>query len=188
MHGLHYFKIQVLILFFKISLTLFASVLIWESLLPHPLLIPYQTIIQLILTLHMVSHIYNELQHHRYTSPFSCSCLEHLIRSFHASPLGTVPEVSSSSEQRVIQDLSYPRDDPVLPSVNNDIDSELFTCNWGTFNNVRTLIVEAPTNTEAATLNVDSAFRHCPIILSQQSMLHFHHTLLLLHFISITIT
>ena len=117
---------------------------------------------------HIMSHIHNELQHHRYTGPFSCSHLEYLISPFHTSPLSTVSKVSSSSERRVIQDLSYPRNNPILPSVNDGIDSELFTCNWGTFNNVRTPVIEALTNTEAATLDIDSAFRHCPIILSQQ--------------------
>ena len=123
---------------------------------------------------HVMSHIHDELQHHRYTSPFSRSRLEYLISHFCTSPLGTVPKVGSSSEQRVIQDLSYPRNDPILPSVNDGIDSELFTCNWGTFNDVRTLVVKALTNTEAATLDVDLAFRPCPIIPSQQSSFIVH--------------
>ena len=123
---------------------------------------------------HVLSHIHHKLQHHRYTSPFSHSHLEYLIGPFCTSPPGTVPKVSSSSEHRVIQDLSYPRNNPLLPSVNNSINLELFTCNWGTFNDVRTLIIEAPINTEAATLNIDLAFRHCPIILSQQSSFVIH--------------
>lgn len=118
---------------------------------------------------HVLSHIQNELMHRRYSGPFSRSRLEHLIGPFRSSPLGTVPKPGPTFELRIIQDLSFPRGDPLIPSVNNGIDADLFTCDWGSFNDVRTLVVDAPPNTEAATLDVDSAFRRCPIAPSQQS-------------------
>ena len=123
---------------------------------------------------HILSHIHNELHNHCYTGPFSCSCLEFLIGPFCMSPLGTIPKVGLQTEHRVIQDLSFPRNDPSLPSINDGIDPELFTCNWGTFNDVKTIVLKAPPNTEAATLDVDSAFRHCPIVPSQQSSFIIH--------------
>ena len=43
-----------------------------------------------------------------------------------------------------------------------------FTCDWGTFQNIVNIIVEAPPFTEAATLDVDAAYRRCPIHPSQQ--------------------
>jgi hypothetical protein len=123
---------------------------------------------------HVLSHIHNKLHNRCYTGPFSCSCLEFLIGPFCISPLGTVPKVGFLTKRRVIQDLSFPRNDPFLSSVNDGIDPKLFTCNWGSFNNIRTIILNSPSNTEAATLNVNSAFRCCPIVPSQQSSFIIH--------------
>ena len=81
---------------------------------------------------HVSSHIHNELLNRRYTGPFSCSRLEFLIGPFCTSPLGTVLKVGSLTKQRVIQNLSFPRNDPFLSSINDGIDPDLFTCNWGT--------------------------------------------------------
>ena len=117
---------------------------------------------------HVVSHIQNELSLGRYSGPFSRSKLESLIGPFRTSPLGTVPKTVGSIERRIVQDLSFPRDDPNLPSVNSQIDIDDFRCDWGTFNDVRTIVIDAPEFSEAATLDVDAAFRCCPITPSQQ--------------------
>jgi hypothetical protein len=117
---------------------------------------------------HVLSHIHNELSLHRYTGPFSRSKLESLIGPFRTSPLGTVPKTVDSVERRIVQDLSFPRNDPSRSSVNYEIDIEKFRCDWGTFNDVRNIVIDAPIGTEAATLDVDSAFRCCPITPSQQ--------------------
>ena len=123
---------------------------------------------------HVLSHIHKELSLGRYSGPFSRSRLEFLIGPFRTSPLGTVPKSHGSSERRIIQDLSFPRNDPTLTSVNDQINIEDFRCDWGTFNDVRSIVVDAPPGTEAATLDVDSAFRCCPIIPSQQSSFIIH--------------
>jgi hypothetical protein len=123
---------------------------------------------------HVLSHIHNELLQRRYSSPFSHSRLEFFIGPFHTSPLGTVPKVGSTSECKVIQDLSFPRNDPSLSSINDGIDSTLFTCDWGTFNNIRELVINAPSGTKVATLDVDSTFRCCLISPSQQSSFVIH--------------
>jgi hypothetical protein len=69
---------------------------------------------------HVVSHIQNELALHRYSGPFLRSRLEYLIGFFRTSPLGTVlKSPDATSERRIIQDLSFPRDNPYLPSVND---------------------------------------------------------------------
>ena len=123
---------------------------------------------------HVLSHIHNELSLRRYSGPFSRSRLESLIGPFRTSPLGTVPKSIGSSERQIVQDLSFPRNDPSLSSVNDQIDIEDFRCDWGTFNDVRTIVMDAPEGTEAATLDVDSAFRCCPIIPSQQQSFVIH--------------
>ena len=123
---------------------------------------------------HVMSHIQNELSLGRYSGPFSRSRLEFLIGPFRSSPLGTVPKSHNSSERRIVQDLSFPRNDPSQSSVNDQINIEDFRCDWGTFNDIRSIVIDAPPGTEAATLDVDSAFRCCPITPSQQSSFVIH--------------
>lgn len=123
---------------------------------------------------HVTAHIRNELSLGRYSGPFSRSRLEYLIGPFRTSPLGTVPKSFGSSERRIVQDLSFPRNDPTRSSVNDQIDIEDFRCDWGTFNDIRAIVVDAPDGAEAATLDVDSAFRCCPILPSQQRNFIIH--------------
>ena len=123
---------------------------------------------------HVTSHIHKELSLGRYTGPFSRSRLEFLIGPFRTSPLGTVPKTTNSTERRIIQDLSFPRNDPKFSSVNDQINLDEFRCDWGTFNEVRNIVINAPTNSEAATLDVDAAFRCCPITPSQQRNFVIH--------------
>ena len=117
---------------------------------------------------HVLSHIHNKLSLGCYSSPFSCSRLEFLIGPFRTSPLGTVPKAISSAERHIVQDLSFPRDDPNFSSVNDQINIKDFRCDWGTFNDIRTIVMDAPVYAEAVTLDVDAAFRCCPITPSQQ--------------------
>jgi hypothetical protein len=121
-----------------------------------------------------MSHIHKELSLRRYSGPFSRSRLEFLIGPFRTSPLGTVPKSHDSSDRRIVQDLSFPRNDPTHSSVNDQINIEDFRCDWGTFNDIRVIVINAPVGTEAATLDVDSAFRCCPILPSQQSSFVVH--------------
>lgn len=123
---------------------------------------------------HVMSHIQNELSLRRYSGPFSRSKLESLIGPFRTSPLGTVPKSVDSNDRRVVQDLSFPRNDPSLSSVNDQIDINDFRCDWGTFNDVKNIVIDAPPLSEAATLDVDAAFRRCPITPSQQCNFVIH--------------
>jgi hypothetical protein len=93
---------------------------------------------------HVMSHIQNELALGRYSGPFTCTELESLIGPFRSSPLGTVPKSHNSTERRIVQDLSFPRNDPNLSSINDQIDIEDFGCDWGTFNDVRDIVINAP--------------------------------------------
>ena len=117
---------------------------------------------------HVLSLIHNELSFGRYSGPFSQSRLEFFIGPFRTSPLGTVPKTVSSLEHRIVQDLSFPRNNPNFTSVNDQINIDDFRCDWGTFNEVRNIVINVPEGSEAATLDVDSAFRCCPITPSQQ--------------------
>jgi hypothetical protein len=112
-------------------------------------------------------HISKELSLKRYTGPFSRSRLEFLIGPFRTSPLGLVLKPGSTDNYRLVQDFSFPRNSDTS-SLNSEIDIEKFRCGWGTFNKVVEIILRAPEGLEAATLDVDSAFRCCPILPCQQ--------------------
>lgn len=117
----------------------------------------------------ILSHIQKELSLHRYTGPFSQSRLELLIGPFRCCPLGLVPKTPGSLDEfRLVQDFSYPRNNPDHLSVNSEINIDDFRCDWGTFFHVASIVMDAPLFTEAATLDVDAAFRRCPIRPSQQ--------------------
>lgn len=114
------------------------------------------------------AHIAKEKAEKHYSGPFSASRLQALIGFFRTSPLGVVPKAGSANEFRIIQDLSFPRNDPKHESVNAEIDPEMFLCDWGTFSEVVLLVIDAPDGAEVATLDVDAAFRRCPIRPDQQ--------------------
>ena len=117
---------------------------------------------------HVLSHIHNELSLCRYSGPFSCLRLNSLIGPFWTSLLGTVPKSVDSLDRRIVQDLSFPQNDPTHSSINNQINIDNFRCDWGTFNKIRVIVINAPANSQAATLDVEAAFRCCPITSSQQ--------------------
>ena len=73
----------------------------------------------------ILDYISSELAENRYLGPFSPSDLEALIGPCHSSPLGVIPK-PGSAKFRLIQDHSFPRGDPLIPSVNSLIDTLQF--------------------------------------------------------------
>ncbi|KAF5387867.1 hypothetical protein D9615_000290 [Tricholomella constricta] len=63
---------------------------------------------------------------------------------------------------RITVDHSFPRDNPLIPSVNSCIDSKRFQCAWGTFSECYLLVADAPPGTEVSVFDVESAFRIIP--------------------------
>ena len=90
------------------------------------------------------------------------------------SPLGVIPK-PTPGEYHLVQDFSYPHNDNTWPSLNSEIDTSNLSCNWGTFQEIALIVRDAPENTQAATLDVDTAFYCCPIKPSQQCnfVVHF---------------
>jgi hypothetical protein len=68
----------------------------------------------------------------------------------------------------MIQDMSYPRNNPVITSVNHGIDSDNFPTAWGTFDAAAALILSLPPHCLAATFNIAAAYRLTPIRPDQQ--------------------
>ncbi|KAG8952221.1 hypothetical protein FRC04_004928 [Tulasnella sp. 424] len=110
----------------------------------------------------IIKHINKELNAGRYLGPYQIKELEHTIGPFRASPLGAVPK-SEPGEFRIIQDFSYPVNSSRTPSVNSEIDSDDFPCDWGSFTEVYKIVDTAPKGAQAATFDVDAAFRIIPV-------------------------
>lgn len=103
-------------------------------------------------------HILNKLRLLRYSGPYNIMELQQAIGFFRTAPLGVVPK-SDSKKFRIIQDLSFPRNDPCQYSVNSEITSDDFPCKWGTFAQCYFLVAKAPPGTQAAQFDVDAATR-----------------------------
>ncbi|CUA67876.1 hypothetical protein RSOLAG22IIIB_07569 [Rhizoctonia solani] len=111
--------------------------------------------------------IRKEISAGRYSGPFSPQSLESLIGPFQSAPLGVV-EKSKPGEFRIVQDFSFPRDGGTHPALNAEINSDDFTCEWGFFGDIADILLACPPGTEAATLDVDAAYRRMPVHPSDQ--------------------
>ena len=109
----------------------------------------------------------------RYLGPFTPQALEQLIGPFRTSPLGLVPK-STPGAFRMIQDMSFPRNDPNISSVNAGIDSDAFPTEWGSFSSLSELILSLPTGCVAAAFDISAAYRITPITPSQQMWFCVH--------------
>lgn len=106
----------------------------------------------------------------RYSRGYSPEELEKDIGFFRTAPLGLVPKPHTNTF-RLIQDLSYPRDDPLNPSVNSAVNSDDFPTKWGTFADTSALILSLPPGCKAAAFDIAAAYRMTPVHPSQQHML-----------------
>lgn len=118
----------------------------------------------------ILKHINKELSLGRYSGPFSPNELFLIIGHFRTAPLGVVPKPNGTGF-RIIQDLSFPRNNPTISSVNSEINSTDFPCEWGTFAQCFFLVAHAPRGTQVSVFDVDSAYRNIPIHPSEQA--HF---------------
>ncbi|KAG9087292.1 hypothetical protein FRC06_002607 [Ceratobasidium sp. 370] len=108
-------------------------------------------------------HIDTEVAAGRYTGPFTQSTLHSLIGPFRTTPLGVTEKPSTPGKFWVIQDFSYPHDAVPSISLNAQIDTTRFTCQWGFFHDVAKAVALAPPGSKAATFDVDTAYRQMPI-------------------------
>jgi len=113
--------------------------------------------------------IYKEFEKHRYIGPFTRSQLERTIGFFQSSPLTIIPKAGKPGRFRLIQNLSYPNipNHGGVPSINSQVDSDLFPCMWGTFATTCTLIHSLPPGCQGATHDVAEAYRTIPLHPSQ---------------------
>lgn len=71
----------------------------------------------------------------------------------------------------MIQDLSFPRNDPHTESINKTLDSDDFPTEWGTFDDTSKMVLSLPTGCTAATFDISAAYRITPIRPVQQNAL-----------------
>ncbi|QRV80638.1 site specific recombinase, phage integrase family protein [Ceratobasidium sp. AG-Ba] len=107
-------------------------------------------------------HILSELSAGRYAGPFSQDVIENALGPFRCAPLGLVDKASSPGKFRVIQDFSFPRDD-TPPSLNAQINTDNFPCEWDMFPDIAKAVALAPPGSVAATCDVDAAYRQMPV-------------------------
>jgi hypothetical protein len=125
-------------------------------------------------------YIQKELAARRCTGPYDPGRLRKIIGNVRSSAIGTVPKGEGF---RVIRDMSYPRREPGVQSVNAEINADDFPCEWGTFAECALLVAQAPPGTEVAVFDVQAAYRCIPIwpedqrhnIFSWRGMLYIDH-------------
>ena len=99
----------------------------------------------------------------RYSGPFSRVEVEERISPFQTSPLSMVPKAGKPGKFRLIQNLSLPRNNPVIHSINHVLDSDTFPCTWGTFSTICTLLNNLPLGSQGACRDVAEAYCIIPL-------------------------
>ncbi|KAF5384067.1 hypothetical protein D9615_003233 [Tricholomella constricta] len=108
-----------------------------------------------------VIHKYaEEIRLGRVSPGYPPSLATQLFGFYRTAPLNVIE--SASGKLRITVDHSFPRNNPLVPSVNSVIDSARFQCSWGTFSICYLLVADAPPGTEACVFDVDAAFRNIP--------------------------
>ena len=111
------------------------------------------------------NYIASEVAAGRYSEGYTPQELESRIRPYCTSPLGLIPK---SDSFRLIQDFSFPHDDPHRKSVNYSINTDDFPTQWGTFDKTAAIILTLPDNCVAATFDISTAYRLTPVSPKQQ--------------------
>jgi len=113
-------------------------------------------------------YIASEMAAGRYSEGYTPQELESRIGPYRTSPLGLIPK---SDSFRLIQDFSFPKNDPSRKSVNHSVDSDDFPTEWGTFDKTAAMILSLPEGCEAATFDISAAYRLTPVAPDQQWVL-----------------
>ena len=71
----------------------------------------------------------------------------------------------------MIQDMSYPRDNPTTPLVNLGTDSDNFPTAWGSFDQTVALVLSLPPGCLAATFDISTTYHITPVHPDQQQHL-----------------
>src|ERR1700731_902467 len=86
---------------------------------------------------------------------------------YRTSPLGVV---SSSKLHLIHQNHSFPQSSSTISSINSEIDASHFQCNWGSFLDCFSTILDACPGMQVTIFDVDSA--HCQMPVRPEDHLH----------------
>ncbi|KAI7951955.1 hypothetical protein MJO28_007639 [Puccinia striiformis f. sp. tritici] len=109
--------------------------------------------------------IKKELAARRMFGPFSHEFVASKFDFFRSSPLGAV--VNGDGSVRPINDLSYPRGDPTVPSVNSFVRAEEFETTWDDFKTVSRFFAMDDRPLELALFDWEKAYRQIPTRMEQ---------------------
>jgi hypothetical protein len=112
-------------------------------------------------------YITGEVEEGQYSKEFEPDALEKRIGPFRTLPIGLCPKLHSS-KLCMIQDLSFPRNNPTMGSVNADINSDDFPTEWGTFDQTAEVILSVPMDALMASIDISAAYCITPVAPAQQ--------------------
>lgn len=105
----------------------------------------------------------------RLIGPFTHEEVHNQFGFFRTNPMGAA--VNGDSSIRMVNDLSYPKDNPDIPSVNSYVDKMNYTTHWDDFDVVATFFQDNPGEWEAAVFDWQKAYRKLPGHPSQRKYL-----------------
>lgn len=111
------------------------------------------------------SSIALELKAGRMFGPFTKAQVSAILPFFRTSPMGAV--INGDGSLRAINDLSYPRNDPLIPSVNSFVDPKQFVTTWDDFNRVAAFFRSSKDPLLLAIFDWYKAYRQIPTLKSQ---------------------
>lgn len=120
------------------------------------------------LSVHEHKEVFNqmfakELALGHYLGPYLRAEIELALGPFQSSPLSVIPKPGRPRKFRLIQNLFFPFNDPKNASINSCINSDSFSCTYGTFDIVSHLIWHLPPGLQAAICDVSEAYRTIPL-------------------------
>ncbi|CAK5276028.1 unnamed protein product [Mycena citricolor] len=112
------------------------------------------------------AYLLSEIALGRVSPGYNQSFIEQFIGFVNTSPLGVVQKDPSdpTSKFRMINDHSYPRNNPAIHSVNSRINKLDFPCTLSSWRACYRIIASAPSSTQASVFDVKSAFRNIPTL------------------------
>ena len=94
-----------------------------------------------------------------YSRPYDPDDFLATFGPYRTSPLGVI----FKPKPCLIQDHSFSCNHPHIHSINSEINSSNFKCDWGSFMECFVCVLNTPPGTQVAVFDVDAAHRHMPV-------------------------
>lgn len=105
----------------------------------------------------------------RIAGPFTHAQVRERLGFFRSNPMGGA--INGDGSVRMVNDLSHPKKDPNIPSVNSFVDKLNYGTHWDDFDTVALFLQENPGEWEAAIFDWQKAYRQLPGHPSQRRFL-----------------